>query len=69
MAINSPNLTTDTHTGTLRVTAGTIPSVTGVVSSEPIPSTSSVLGPLPLLDAVAGFSISRKLRNRLQSIA
>ena len=69
VAIYSPKLTTDAYTGTLRVTGGSIASLTGVVASQPIPSTSSVPTPLPLLGAVAGFSISRKIRNRLKSVA
>ncbi len=67
--VYDPKQTTDTYTGTLRVNGGSIASVTGVVASEPIPSTSSVPTPLPLLGAVAGFSISRKIRNRLKSVA
>ena len=68
IATYSPKLTNDDFTGTLKVTGGTIASLTGVVASQPIPATSSVPGPLPLLGAVAGFSISRKIRNRLKSV-
>jgi hypothetical protein len=68
VAIYSPKLTNDDFSGTLRVTGGTISSLTGVVASQPIPATSSVPGPLPLLGAVAGFSISRKIRNRIKSV-
>jgi hypothetical protein len=68
VAAYSPKLPSDTYTGTLRVNGGTIASVTGVVASQPTPATSSVPGPLPLLGAVAGFSISRKIRNRLKSV-
>ena len=65
----SPKLTKDTYTGTLKVTGGTISSLTGVVAAQPIPATSSVPGPLPLLGAFAGFRISRKIRNRIKSVA
>jgi hypothetical protein len=69
VAIYNPKLITDNYTGTFRVTGGTIASLTGVVASQPIPPSLPVPGPLPLLGAVAGFSISRKIRNRLKSVA
>ena len=67
-ATYNPKLITDNYTGTLKVTGGSIASLTGVVASQPIPP-GPVPGPLPLLGAVAGFSISRKIRNRLKSVA
>jgi hypothetical protein len=68
LKIYSPKITTDIFTGTLNVTGGTISSVTGVVASQIIPPpTSSVPGPLPLLGAVAAFSFSRKMRNRIKA--
>ena len=69
IASYSPALTTDTYNGALNVSGGTISSITGVIASQPIPSTSSVPGPLPLLGAVAGFRISRKIRNRIKAAA
>jgi hypothetical protein len=68
VAAYNPKLITDNYTGTFRVTGGTIASLTGVVASQPIPPL-PVPGPLPLLGAVSGFSISRKIRNRLKSVA
>jgi len=67
--IYNPKITTDTFTTTLNVTGGTISTVTGVVASQPIPTTSSVPGPLPLLGAAAAFGFSRKIRNRIKSVA
>jgi len=67
-ATYNPKLITDNYTGTFKVTGGSIASLTGVVASQPIPP-GPVPGPLPLLGAVAGFSISRKIRNRLKSVA
>ena len=70
VAIYNPKLITDNYTGTFKVTGGSIASLTGVVASQPIPpGPGPVPGPLPLLGAVAGFSISRKIRNRLKSVA
>jgi hypothetical protein len=69
LAIYSPKLTSDTYTGSLNVTGGTIATLTGAVASQPIPSPSPVPGPLPLLGASAAFAISRKLRNRIKSEA
>jgi len=65
----SPKLTTDTFTATLNVTGGTIASVTGVVASQPIPASTSVPGPLPLLGAAAAFGFSRKVRTRIKAAA
>jgi hypothetical protein len=67
-----PNvLTTDTFTATLDGISGNgIQSVQGyVMSSDPVPPSSGVPGPLPILGAGAAFGFSRKLRNRIKAAA
>jgi len=66
---NIPPLSSDTYSAILNVTGGTIASVTGSVSNDPTPPPSSgVPGPLPLLGALAGFNVSRKIRNRIKAV-
>ncbi len=67
-----PNvLTIDTFTATLGSISGNgIQSVQGyVMSSDPVPPSSGVPGPLPILGAGAAFGFSRKLRNRIKAAA
>jgi len=66
---NIPPLSSDTYSAILKVTGGTIASVTASVSNDPTPPPSSgVPGPLPLLGALAGFNVSRKIRNRIKAV-
>jgi len=63
---NIPPLSSDTYSAILKVTGGTIASVTGSVSDDPTPPPSSgVPGPLPLLGLGAAFGFSRRLRRRI----
>jgi hypothetical protein len=67
----SPKITTTTFTGTLDVNVDNISSVTGLVTSVlPAPAPASgVPGPLPILGAGCAFGFSRKVRNRIKSVA
>lgn len=65
----SPKITTTTFTGTLDVNVDNISSITGLVTSVLPAPASGVPGPLPILGAGCAFGFSRKVRNRIKSVA
>lgn len=61
---NASNITSDTFSLTLNVTAGLVETVSSTVAQQvPVP------GPLPILGAGAAFAFSRRLRKRIKQFS